>query len=310
MEDLYGMKDNSRKQIHRTVACLALVLVFLHGICAPENTLAADMPAPDVRTLSDAELQMLNTEFFNSGTDNMNNMLLTSEYDRPEEVDLFQTFYGGIGGAAGCVCTEETALLTALDSQTPYLDIVKITAGEMDGFLSEKLGVGLEETQKKGLENFYYLEQYDSYYLVKGDTNFDWCAVTAGSCQPDGTLVLEYTKANEGGRWIATLQKTDSGYQFVSNVRQIRLGTDENFAPESSTPEYKTGAVNTDILRVRETADAGAAVVMHLKKGMEVKILGSENIFFHIAVSVENQDEDLTGYVRKEFVSISQDLAD
>lgn len=176
---------------------------------------------PGCRTASDAlseeEIAMFNTEFFNGGTNNMNNRLLSSEYSKPDEIDLFQLFYNGAGGALDQVSEDELSMLTELCSEAQYLDIVKVTADEMDAFLQEKLGIGLEETQKTGLDSFYYLEDYDGYYLIVGDSNFDWCTVTSGTWESDSKLTLEYEKEYEGGRWIVTLQKNDGGYLFISN---------------------------------------------------------------------------------------------
>ena len=73
-----------------------------------------------------------------------------------------------VGGAFGEVSEDELSMLTELCSDAPYLDIIKITANEMDAFLQEKMGISLAETKKTGLDSFYYLEQYDSYYLIMG----------------------------------------------------------------------------------------------------------------------------------------------
>lgn len=169
------------------------------------------------KPLSDEEIVTFNTEFFNGDTNNMNNMLLSSEYSKPEEINLFQLFYNGMEGGTGTVSENELSMLTELSSDAPYLDIVKVTADEMDAFLQEKLGIGLETTRKTGLDSFYYLKEYDSYYLIAGDTNFDWCTVTSGTWEAGKKLTLEYEKAYEGGRWTVTLQKTDAGYRFISN---------------------------------------------------------------------------------------------
>lgn len=171
------------------------------------------------QTLSEDEMSVFNSEFFNGETFNMNNMMLSSEYDKPEEIDLFQLFYNGTGTAAGSVSEEETVLLTELYEEAPYLDIFKVTTDEMNAFLETKLGIPLEATQKAGLENFFYLEQYDSFYNVAGDTNFDWCTVTSGVWGADNELILEYTKEYEGGAWCVTLKKTGDGYRFVSNEK-------------------------------------------------------------------------------------------
>ena len=90
-------------------------------------------------------------------------------------------------------------MLTELCSDAPYLDIIKITANEMDAFLQEKMGISLAETKKTGLDSFYYLEQYDSYYLIMGDSNFDWCMVTSGTWESNNKLILKYEKEYEGG---------------------------------------------------------------------------------------------------------------
>ena len=171
---------------------------------------------PDV--LSESEVEVFSTEFFNGGTDNMNNMLLSSEYSRPEEINLFELFYNGMKGAYAQISEAELVALTELCMDAPYLDIMKVTTEEMDTFLQKNMGIGLEQTQKKGLDSFYYLEEYDSYYLVHGDTNFAWCTVVSGTWIDDNMLEMEYEKEYEEGRWIVTLQKTETGYLFVSNV--------------------------------------------------------------------------------------------
>lgn len=168
------------------------------------------------KSLSEEEIAAFNTEFFNDRVYNMNNMLLSSEYGKPAEIDLFELFYGGMG-QWDQESEEELALLAELDSDAANLDVVKVTSGEMDAFLREKLGIGLSETQKVGLDRFYYLEDYDSYYLVVGDTNFRWCNVISGTWEGEDQLTLEYEKEDEEGRWMVTLRKTDTGYLFLSN---------------------------------------------------------------------------------------------
>lgn len=143
-------------------------------------------------TLSEKEITVFNTEFFNGDITNMNNMLLSSEYSQPDEINLFELFYNGVGGAFGEVSEDELSMLTELCSDAPYLDIIKITANEMDAFLQEKMGISLAETKKTGLDSFYYLEQYDSYYLIMGDSNFDWCMVTSGKYSLQGTTHGRY----------------------------------------------------------------------------------------------------------------------
>ncbi|MDE5892681.1 MAG: hypothetical protein K2H45_07155 [Acetatifactor sp.] len=169
--------------------------------------------------LTESEIIEFNTGFFNSETNIMNNMLLSSEYMAPDEINLFQLFYNGIDGTEGQISEEELELLTEMDSAALNLDIMKISMNEMDNFLRKKMGIGLDETQKTGLNNFYYLKEYDSYYVIAGDTNYERCTVLSGFWESDGRLRMVYTKEGERERWEVTLQKVKDGYLFVSNVK-------------------------------------------------------------------------------------------
>ena len=173
-------------------------------------------------TLSEKEITVFNTEFFNGDITNMNNMLLSSEYSQPDEINLFELFYNGVGGAFGEVSEDELSMLTELCSDAPYLDIIKITTNEMDASLQEKMGISLAETKKTGLDSFYYLEQYDSYYLIMGDSNFDWCMVTSGTWESNNKLILKYEKEYEGGQWVVILQKTDEPEGRLIKFRRER----------------------------------------------------------------------------------------
>lgn len=169
--------------------------------------------------LTESEIIGFNTGFFNSEADIMNNMLLSSEYMTPGEINLFQLFYNGISGTAGQISEEEIELLAEMDSAAHNLDIVKVSKDEMESFLQERLGIGLDETNKIGLNNFYHLKEYDSYYVIAGDTNYEYCTVLSGFWESDDRLRMVYTKEGEEGRWEVTLQKVKDGYLFVSNIR-------------------------------------------------------------------------------------------
>ncbi len=103
------------------------------------------------------------------------------------------------------------------------------------------MGIRLDETQKNGLEKFYYLDQYDSFYLVVGDTNFDWCTITSGIWKSDNELILEYTKEYGDGQWHVVLKKTDNGYLFVSNEKQNK--NVDFFTGTSKTSSSHTGII-------------------------------------------------------------------
>ncbi len=287
---------------------LWLTLVFMVCSCFFKVVNASDIQVPYSDILSEDEIQMFNTEFFNGGTDNMNNMLLTSEYEKPEQIDLFQLFYNGISSATEQITTEEIFLLTLLDSQAPYLDIAKITINEMDAFLQENLGITLKTAQKIGIENFYYLERYNSFYVVRGDTNFDWCTITSGKWQSDDILLLEYEKEYDSAKWAVTLRKIENGYQFISNRKCLETESDKNLEIGNDISEYKTGIINTDRVRARSSADVEASPMFALNKGVKVNILGMENDFYKIGIVVNIHEEavEMIGYVKKEFVCLEK----
>ena len=69
---------------------------------------------------------------------------------------------------------------------------------------------------KKNLDQFIYLEEYDAYYLLHGDTNFQRCTVTSLEQNEDGTITLTYEQES-GEKGIVTLKGSKGSYQFVSN---------------------------------------------------------------------------------------------
>lgn len=203
----------SKKAINKRILMLPVVMIVVAFFMAG----CAKTDRPD--TLSESEIIEFNKGFFNSEADIMNNMLLSSEYRTPCEIDLFQLFYNGTGSGGDEISAEELTMLAELNSDALYLDVARITADEMDAFLQERLGIGLEETYKTGLEDFCYLAEYDSYYNLAGDTNYEHYTVLSGFWESDDRLKLEYTKESDEGHWEVTLQKVKNGYLFVSNIR-------------------------------------------------------------------------------------------
>lgn len=168
--------------------------------------------------LTAGELTYFNHEFFNGDTYNWNNQFLTCEYTSPEDVDLFEIFYNGMEGSSSAVSQEERQLLAQLDPFTINSDVIKVTEKEMDSILNTYLGVGLDAVREPKLP-VYYLNQWDAYYWVHGDTNVQHCEVTSGTHIPEAYVELHYTK-DDGTQWIVTLKQNDHGYYFQSNVEE------------------------------------------------------------------------------------------
>lgn len=65
---------------------------------------------------------------------------------------------------------------------------------------------------------------------------------------------------------------------------------------------FGTGIVNTDTLNVRSEADADAGITLLLMRGAVIKIIAEENDFYQIMVEDPDDNDNLTGYVKKEYV--------
>lgn len=85
------------------------MLVVMPAVMAGMAFLFSGCGTAAPRALTEEEIAVFNTEFFNDETSNMNNMLLAGEYNRPEEIDLLQLFYNGIRQGTSEISDEELA---------------------------------------------------------------------------------------------------------------------------------------------------------------------------------------------------------
>ena len=180
------------------------------------------IPQENSVPLTPEELAYFNDgSFFDNGTGNggdaylhfsIRNMFLTSQYDTPQDIDLFELFYCGSAQPSTPMSQEERQLVIdrGYGGTDPDCGCTKITRQEMDAVLLEHTGLTLEETRQVGLEQFTYLPEYDAYYHFHGDTNYTFPIFSQGSRQGD-LLHLDY-----GDRRL-TLRQTGNSYQFYSN---------------------------------------------------------------------------------------------
>lgn len=197
----------------KRVKIFLLLLTLCCTLVACGTKPADDTPSPNDET-SAVDIDWFNTEFFNVGSGVcMMNMMLSSYYDTAADIDLYELFYNGPTGIQEEVTeAEQTAIGPVAFEHYP----IKTQRTEMDAFLQEYAGVTLDETNKKNLDQFIYLEEYDAYYLLHGDTNFQRCTVLSGEKNADGVITLTYEQ--EGGKkGIVTLKESGDGYQFLSN---------------------------------------------------------------------------------------------
>ena len=230
------MKDRISRiaQSRRTTAlALALVLVLCAAACAATFTGPAgnDSGGPAALgggspsdggdgPLTGEELTFFATEWFNAG--DIRNQFLTSLYDSPEDIDLFELFYCG-NGLEETISDQELAEEGNWDEAGSLVcALVKNSRTNMDAVLTQYMGLTLAETNQVGLEYFSYREEYDAYYESHGDTNY-YLQVDIKAGVREGDLIRLYYKetyfgGKRGGWACVTLRDLGDGtYHFVSN---------------------------------------------------------------------------------------------
>ncbi|MCI8849408.1 MAG: M56 family metallopeptidase [Oscillibacter sp.] len=180
------------------------------------------------RSLTAEELAFFNEDFFKQP---YKTQFLTSLYDQPEDIDLFQLLYNGTDIPETITEDERQRVINVGYGGTdPKLDLTKITYDHMTRFLRENTGYS-GENPGVGLEKFTWLGTYNAYYHFHGDTNTEPVTFTAGT--RDGDLIhLYYDGTVSHGEDVLfdslhlTLQeRSGGGYWFVSNQLAESLPT-------------------------------------------------------------------------------------
>lgn len=203
-------------------AALFAVLALAAVVCAV--TFTDSRSQGPSQPLSSQELEWFNEEFFNQSTSPcLPNQFLTSLYDSPQEIDLYELFYNGTGEPESIDQAERQAAAEAIGGEDST-DLVKFSAANADRVLETYTGLTLDQTEQIGLDRFTYLEETDAYYHFHGDTNAVAAVFTAGTRQGD-TVRLYYDAYGSflGGElaesWACLTLKDrgDGTYWFVSH---------------------------------------------------------------------------------------------
>ena len=203
-------------------AALFAVIALAAAVCAVTFTGAA---SEKNRPLTGDELAYFNEEFFNSDAEGMHihNQFLTSLYEQPEDIDLYELFYCGTGISETMTEVERVLVGNFDPDGTLICPTDKLSLDAIDTVLLENTGLTLDGTSKTGMEHFQYLPQYESYYHSHGDTNYFHSArITAGERQGD-TIRLYYP--DDFARYpdydwlcVTLAVQEDGSLWFVSNL--------------------------------------------------------------------------------------------
>lgn len=308
-----------RRWLWAAVASVTLAAL----VCACSFAKTAETP-PEDRPLTAEELDRFNNEVFNGEGPNILNQFLLLAVEAPKDyrqIDLFQLFYNGTGLPGGVSEDERRAVVDAgYEGYDPQLDLIKCPAGEMDEILREYLGLGLEDTDKWGLDQFTYLPEYDAYYHFHSDSNAHGPVEFTSGERKDGKVLLYYTGeyfpvlSNGDGSWIfpeeaeipacVTLEpQKDGGFHFLSNWRcdppavptaypdwdpelVIPLDGLAPYEPEAVTVERHTGGAAESLYRIRFEPDEFS------DDGFDVEIYRSADGSLCAAVAVSGTERD------------------
>lgn len=183
----------------RTVGVALLAVVTAAAlVCALTFTGAK----PSVRSLTGEELSEYALAFNSADCwqDSAGNdcglrpvQFLTSVYDQPRSIDMYQLFYNGVSPEQAVSDAERQEVTdTYYSGSDPEVDLIRITAEQADTVLTRWTGLTLAETDALNMGSFSYLSDYDAYYHFHGDTNAPGSVCFyAGECSGD-TVTLYY----------------------------------------------------------------------------------------------------------------------
>lgn len=203
------------------IAAALLVCAATFTGAASKKTDAAEIDRP----LTEEELRFFNEAFLDGeGYPGRLNQFLTSLYNVPEDIDLYELLYNGTGEelAEG----EREAVTAALfDGEDPGVDLSKSSAAGIDELLTEYMGLTLAETNRVNLDALHYVASYDAYYLFHGDTNSPGSTQFTAGRRVGGLIHLYYDAAERylngefaEGWACLTLRETEDGrYRIVSH---------------------------------------------------------------------------------------------
>ena len=211
-------------KLKRLIFSNLLIGIIAVGIitgCTPVGGKSSST-SPAITILSKEELDYFNgDDFFNGEYMNIRNQFLSSLYDSPEEIDLFQLFYCGSGNpeTPGELEREAVVSYNGWDDE-PDTGCGKISRTEMDSVLLKYMGLTVKDTKGVRLDEFTYLKEYDAYYHYHGDTNYRREILFTGGEKQEDIIHLFYNDTFMGdGDKVLTLRKEGDGYIFISNQK-------------------------------------------------------------------------------------------
>ena len=167
--------------------------------------------------LTEDELKWFNEQFFNVDGNAIVNAFLNCTYTDVKDISMYDLFYDCPNQSEIEVTKAEKVLLEKKWEEI-YTDIQKVPASYMDDMLSKYANIKLADSNKVELDMLVYLEDYDAYYSMHGDTHYTPVEVKSGVKDANGNVKLQYLYVEDELEYVVTLKAYENGYYFVSNV--------------------------------------------------------------------------------------------
>lgn len=183
-----------------------------------------------ITLLTKEEIDQINNDiFFDENACYYPNMILSTFFSCPEEIDLGILFYMGLSWEEEreYASAEEQAKIEEILGRDTWGDGIRMPAEKVEQVLNKYTGLSISDYQEQMDKEFVYLEEYDCYYQFCSDVHYIPHAIEDGYRTSTGELVLLYRgSAYEGVtssiEWInkAVVKETeDGGLRFISNER-------------------------------------------------------------------------------------------
>ena len=210
----------------RKLISIVLGMLFLVG-CVPPATPSTATTATsqttvrqDASSLSGEELQHYEQAFADSFEPfNWNAQALVSVYDCPENLNLAEFFWNGIGTQ---VLTDEEEEFIRQAKIDPGYDIARIDVAEANAVLERCFGITWEETNGVGLDRLPYNEKENCCYMAANGPLFLYdLKIHSGTRNEDGSVSLTYSHGIL--EYVVTFFEEESSdgmcYRFISNLK-------------------------------------------------------------------------------------------
>lgn len=194
---------------------------------------ATELSAEEIDFFADLLEQKASSEGFPGN--NWYNLALGCVFETPAEIDFYQLFRQGNGDS---VKSEyELAYLQTDPFISLDMDNSSVSTAEMEDVFQTYFGCSMEDTEKRGLDEFLYYPATDRYYRISSGNNYVWdFTVRTGYTLSNGDILL-YVDVPYTGIYAYTLRPVSEGYHILSNRLYFDRERHEEPVPEPAAPE-------------------------------------------------------------------------